>query len=250
MRTILLGGVLVCGALAQTWNEPPPLIQLHRQPGNGSPMIRRYADATAAVNVVGMTSVTGQTETWLVAGHDSFRSIEDLDKTVHPAPAANASDELLDQPSAEALAAPRSLIALYRPGWSYRPEQAIQMLRKARYCQISIYRIRPGAEAGFAELVKSRSALLDRINLDRPEIAYHVISGAPSETYLFFAPLASLKTLDEGLARAPDHAEGNAAAKAGEFTREHLLFRLEPAMSWVSDDFASADPEFWRGKAP
>jgi hypothetical protein len=248
MKTILLVGVFVAGAFAQNWTEPPPLIQLHRRTGTASSMIRRYADATAAVNVVGMTSITGQTESWLVAMHDSFRSIEDVDKTVHPPPSLNGADEVLEQSSEEALPASRSMIASYRPAWSYRPDQAVQMLRKARYCQLSIYRIRPGTEADFAELVKSRSALFDSINLDRPEIAYHVISGAPSETFLFLAPLASLKTLDEGLERT--HAEGRAAAvKAREFTREHLLFRIEPAMSWVSDDFASADPEFWRGKA-
>ena len=33
-----------------------------------------------------------------------------------------------------------------------------------------------------------------------------------------------------------------------ELNREHLLFRVEPRISYVSDDFAEADPEFWRGK--
>jgi hypothetical protein len=68
---------------------------------------------------------------------------------------------------------------------------------------------------------------------------------------VFLAPLASLKVLDDGLAKAPDYAKNIAAEsiKTGGLTREHLLFRVEPAASWVSDDFASADPEFWRGKA-
>ena len=33
-----------------------------------------------------------------------------------------------------------------------------------------------------------------------------------------------------------------------EMNREHLLFRVEPRISYVSDDFAEAEPEFWRGK--
>jgi hypothetical protein len=67
---------------------------------------------------------------------------------------------------------------------------------------------------------------------------------------VFLAPLPSLKVLDDGWAKAPTYAENIPAesAKTGGFTREHLLFRVEPATSWVSDDFASADPEFWRGK--
>src|ERR1017187_7072182 len=139
---------------------------------------------------------------------------------------------------------------LYRPGFSYRPEQATQALLKVRYCQVSIYQVHPYRESEFAELVESRRLLFDSINLDRPDIAYYVLSGAASGTYVFLAPLPSLKVLDDGWAKAPAHAENIPAesAKTGGFTREHLLFGVEPATSWVSDDFASADPEFWRGK--
>jgi hypothetical protein len=35
-----------------------------------------------------------------------------------------------------------------------------------------------------------------------------------------------------------------------ELNREHLLFRVEPRISYVSDDFAEADPEFWRESRP
>ena len=127
------------------------------------------------------------------------------------------------------------------------------MLPKARYIHVSIYQTRPGADAEFAEVVKLRRSSFDSINLDRPELAYQVISGASSGTYLFVAPLPSLKTFDDGLAKAPVYAESAAAAKAGskvtaqsEISRSNLLFRVEPGMSYVSDDFASGDPEFWR----
>jgi hypothetical protein len=95
------------------------------------------------------------------------------------------------------------------------------------------------------------------MNLDRPNIAYQVISGAPTGTYIFLSPLPSLAILDEARARMPANAEARAAAKAGqkaavdvELSREHLIFRVEPAMSYVSDEFASEDPDFWRSKAP
>jgi hypothetical protein len=31
-------------------------------------------------------------------------------------------------------------------------------------------------------------------------------------------------------------------------SREHLLFRVEPRISYVSREFADVDPDFWRGK--
>jgi hypothetical protein len=245
MKTILLAGLVVCAAVAQSLTEPPQLVRFHRRLGAVS--VRPYADAAISVNVVGMAAMTGPPETWLMEAHDSFADIEDVDKLLRP---FGAMDESA-LPSGDILAGSTSLIAIYLPGFSYRSEQVVQALRSARYCQVSIYQVRPGSEAEFAELVKSRRIVFDSINLDRPDIAYYVLSGAASGTYVFLAPLASLKVLDDGLAKAPAYAETIAAeaAKTGGLKREYLLFRVDPATSWVSDDFASADEEFWHGKA-
>ena len=255
MRTILLAGLFAFGAVAQSQTEPSPLVQLTRRPGIDATAIRRYVDARVAVNVLGMVSITGPAETWLLASHDSFASIEDVDKAARSVTQARPDDQL-DQLPGDLLALSKSLIALYKPGWSYRPDQAIRMFPKARYIHVTIYRTRPGAQADFSELVKLRRGSFDSINLDRPEIAYQVISGASSGTYLFLAPLTSLKALDDGLAKAPLYAESPSAAKAsnkvvaeGEISRSNLLFRVEPGMSYVSDDFASGDLEFWRPNA-
>jgi hypothetical protein len=239
---------MVSAAAAQTLTEPPPLLRLHRRPGAAS--VRSYADARIPVNVVGMAAITGPPETWLMEVHDSFASIENVDGSLGPLASFGTPDNP-DQSSGDILAAARSLIAVYRPHYSYLPEQAIQALGKARYCEVTIYRVPPGSEGPFAEMVKSRRIMFNSINLDRPDLAYYVLSGAAAGTYVFLAPLASLKVLDEGLAKVPAHAEVSfaEAAKTGAITREHLLFRIDPATSWVSDDFASADPEFWRGKA-
>ena len=42
--------------------------------------------------------------------------------------------------------------------------------------------------------------------------------------------------------------DGAKMASESEMSREHLLFRVEPGISYVSSDFADVDPEFWRGK--
>jgi hypothetical protein len=245
MKIILLAAFSVCAAVAQSSTEPPPLLRLHRFLGAAS--VRPYADAHISVDVVGMAAITGRPETWLIEVHDSFAGIEDVDKAL--APSRDRGEQ--DLPSGDILAGSGSLIAVYRPGFSYRPEQAIQALGKARYCQVSLYQVHPGSETEFAELVKSRRIAFDSMNLDRPDLAYYVLSGGASGTYLFLAPLVSLKVLDDASAKAPAYMESYAAegAKPGGLTREHLLFRIEPATSWVSDDFASADPEFWHRKA-
>jgi hypothetical protein len=247
MKTILLAGILALSAAAQAPTEPPPILQLIRRPGTVVAPIRPYADARAAVEVLGMVSITGLPEAWQIESHQSFASIEDLDKAVGPVAPAQA----------DPLALSSTLIAFYRPGWSYRADQAIRMFPRAHYFHITIYQVRPDAENDLGELVKLRRIGSDSVNLDRPDLAYQVISGAPSGTFIFLAPLASLKTMDEGVAETPVYAEATAAARAktaskvsadGEISREHLLFRVEPRMSYVSDDFAEADRQFWRPK--
>jgi hypothetical protein len=131
------------------------------------------------------------------------------------------------------------------------------MFPRARYFQVSLFRIRPGTEAEFGELIRLRRATADVINLDRPDLAYQVISGAPAGTFVFLAPIASLRSFDDGVNSVPVFAEGlaNSRAKDGskiaadtEMSREHLLFRVEPRISYVSREFADVDPDFWRGK--
>jgi hypothetical protein len=256
MKILILAGVLAGSAWAQL-NDVPPILQLVRKPGIGTLSSKPYADAHAAVEVIGLTAVTGLPETWLLEAHNSFMSIEGLDQAMAPGrlaqrtePTGSASDELLG--------APRTAIATFRADWSYHPMDAVRLLPRARYFHVSIYRVRPGEDDDLAELMLLRQATADSINLRRPDLVYHVISGEPSGVYLILAPLVSLKIMDDGLAALPTYAEPIASAEskarkkasAVQLTREHFLFRVDPRISYVSDEFAGADTEFWRGKRP
>jgi hypothetical protein len=258
MKILLFAGIMASCVCAQGPTDPPPIIQLTRKPGIGGKAVRPYADAKAAIDVMGITAMTGLPETWFMELHQTFGSLEDLDRGLTAVTPLRLSDDPADPLHDDVLAPSRTMIASYRPGWSYRPEQAIRMFPRARYFHVSIYRIRPGTESDFGTLVKLRRANLDSVNLDRPDIAYEVISGEPSGTFIFLAPITSLKTFDEGVANTPVYAEGLADARSTaraklapdtELSREHLLFRVEPRLSYVSDAFASVDPDFWRSKA-
>src|SRR5579872_3068081 len=125
---LLVAGIATGCAMGQVPTEPPPIIQLIRKPGINGKGVRPYGDAKAAVNVIGMTAMTGEPETWMVESHNTFASIEDLDRgitSVTPPmrPAADPSDPLWD----DVLAPPRTMILTYTPAWSYRADQAIRM---------------------------------------------------------------------------------------------------------------------------
>jgi hypothetical protein len=255
MRTLILCGIFAACAGAQSPADPPPILQLVRKPTSGAGLSRPYGEARAAMDVIGMVAITGLPETWLVEAHWSFASIEDLDRGLSSVPVrpSAASDTWQD----DVLAPARTMIAVYRPGWSYRPADVMRLWPRARYMHVSIFRIRPGAEADFGELVRLRKATSESVNLDRPDLAYRVVSGAPAGTFVFLSPLESLRKLDEGVAALPVSAQGLAVARTkdgisiaseSEISQEHLLFRIDPRISYVSDAFAESDPEFWRGK--
>jgi hypothetical protein len=246
MKPGLLLFVFGFAAAADSLVQPPPLIRIIQSSGTRAAVENPAGDTAAGVFLFGMTSLTGPSETWLLETHTSFDGLERFDRGIsHPMRSRNAGRE--DS---------RTLVAFYRQWWSHRPEEAIQALRKARYFQVSLYRIAIGAEGEFAELLRARRASLDSINLDRPDMVYQVVAGDQSGMFLIISPLPSLKVLDDGVSRSaaaylrstgtPSSRGGTAGRPGIELSHENLLFRIEPRLSFVSEDFAGVAPDFWQ----
>lgn len=234
---LLLSLSLACGcALAQGAAAPPAVIRIVSGPGRpGTP--RAYAQVQAKVEVVGLMAMTGAAQTWWIELHPTFASIEDLENALSAAGWSGVNGDY------------RSIIAVLQPGLSYRPEEAVRSLPKARYMRVTIHRIGAGLEAQFGASANTRKAVSESINSDRPDLFYHVVSGDDSGTYIVLSPLESLRVLDEAGAETPTYAAQAADALARnaavEISRQHILFTVEPRISYVSDGFASGDSGFW-----
>jgi hypothetical protein len=227
MRIFLFAGMLVCAATAQ-----PPVIRVVR---NGR--IGPYVTFKPAVNVIGMFSLAGPSEGWLVELHDSFGSLEDLDKALIPAGSIT--------PDASAL------IGTLRPDLSYRGPEITQNLPKMRYFDVATYHVDPATYVDFEKFLKARRTAMSSVNLDRPNAVYQIVAGEPVGTFVVITPLASLRVFDDAHPQTPVYAEGaqaavTKAAAVAEFVSEHTWFRVDPGFSYVSDDFSSADTDFWR----
>jgi hypothetical protein len=241
MKALLIALVVSLTAQAQV---APPILRLIRSSGlnPNTP----YASAGPAIQVLGLRSMTGVGETWLIEQHPTFQSIEEVDKGLRSVGAdtahwPNESGMLED----EVLGPPHTLIAYYREGWGYHAEDAVRMLPRARYFNVTIYRLRPGASTDMELFFRSRHTNLDAVNATQPDLVYHVISGASSDIYLLFAPMVSLRAMDDRVARLP--LESRSKQLDAEFIRETVMFRIDPVISYVSDEFAGADRAFWRG---
>ncbi|HEY3441357.1 MAG TPA: hypothetical protein VGK29_11415 [Paludibaculum sp.] len=227
--------LLPCLAFAQAPTEPPVYLRFLRTLGRPDlPLVQSYATADTGVIMLGATSISGARESWLIELHDSYGAIEDLDQKLNP-----DTDALIQ-------------VGLYLPNLSYRPDQAVRNLTRARYFSLTLYRILPGTDSLFGDLMRARRAAFDAANLDRPEMTYRIVSGAPSGTYVIVAPLTSLRLMDNGQARNPAYAEsltegaGAANRKLAADTvvsRENTILRVQPSLSRVPADFWAPPPQ-------
>ena len=190
--------MLATAVFAQS--EPPVLIRIARMHTklNQAPLYAGvYAGARPNINVVGMSSITGMPENRMLEFCETFEGVEVMASAWKHFGAERDSDPGADgvMPGSSAF------VAQYRSQFGYRPGEAIKQFPSAKYVSVSAYRVRPGGESEFDELAKQRRGGFESINLDRPEMAYQVISGSPGTLWFFISPLPSLRALDQAVAR-------------------------------------------------
>jgi hypothetical protein len=264
-----LAVLLFAAAAAAQTPGPPQVLRIIRQtlkPGTMAEQEKLAATAARALarakypaNFLALSSMSGEPETWIVESHNSFASVEAAATFVDNTPAVKWWLGQYEAQSGASIAQIRRLLAIYRPDLSYRGDQFANDLPKMRYVSIVMVRLVPARDADFAEAVRLVKGAYEKSGSDQPLIVYQVVSGAPGPSYLFFSPMVSLKTIDDSPARGKAMREAlgeDAAAKtlktSAEVTAasESFLFALNPRLSYVSKDFADADPDFWTPKPP
>ncbi len=206
---------------------------------------------------LGCTVVAGPTEAWFFEAHDSLMSIEKVMTLVDKNPAMRADFANLDGLDSELRTNSTVMIAVLRDDLSYKASEFAADLGKTRFFAMTIMRIRPYTDMLFAEGGKQVIAAYEKSNSEVPSAIYQVVSGGFAGTYLVFAPMKSLETMDGSRERARAMMEAmgrdNAAALykgASEIITGSQLFLLaiNPKMSYVSKEMAAADPDFWTPK--
>ncbi len=261
--------LLVAAAAAAQTPGPPQVLRIIRQtikPGAaaehekiGASVARGVARAKYPANFLALTSLSGALETWILEFHDSFASVEAASTFVENTPAVKWWFGQYEAQSGALVTDVRRLLAIYRPDLSYRGDRMAQDLPKMRYVSVVLVRLLPARDSDFAETVRLVKAAYETSESDQPLVIYQVVSGAPGPSYLFFAPMASLKSMDDAPARGKAMREAlgeDNAAKAlktsAEVTAasESFLFACNPRLSYVSKEFADTDPDFWIPKPP
>ena len=269
MKRMFIIGVLLSAAipvLAQTQAPPPAkVLQIIREqvkPGKSVAHERvevgwpsAFAKANWPTNYVAMTSVSGPGEAWYVNPWDSFAAIEKDQQAVDKNPALKAQLDALSAQDGEMLSGISTILAVYRDELSYHPNIEWS---KARYVNVTTYRINPGRQQDFVAFRKIVNDAHTKANMNESWVVYEVVSGLPAGTYMLFAPLKSMADLD---AQADMHGKSyqdvvgeDNRSRMRELQRETLqnvsnqVFSMSPKMSYVGKDFAAGDPDFWTPK--
>jgi len=272
MKKSLLFAFAVCvfisaalqAAGQQPTNTPPPkVLSIFREDVKASRAsahkkleagyVAALRKANWPVYGIALTPVAGPSDAWFMTGYDSFEAwekdvlAEQKNATLSAAldRASVADGDLLSDYDASAL--------VYSDEYSLRSSVDIPHMR---YFEIDLYRVRPGHDADWDSIVKMVKAAYEKI----PDVrwaVYYAKYGQEGTTYVVFTPMKSAAEIDKGFAQdkqfmanmGEDGMKKFSELLAGaiEFS-QHNLFSFSPAMSYVSDEWITADPDFWKLK--
>jgi hypothetical protein len=267
---LLLGSYLIIGGMGiAAGQEPPPpppkVLSIQREftkPGkNGavhekseSAFVQAMMRAKWPTHYLALNALSGKPRALFLTGYDSFEAwekdtlAEQKNPTLSAAidRAAMADGELLSEFDASAL--------MYRDEYSLNSAVDIPHMR---YFEISLYRVRPGHDADWDAIVKLVKAAYQKI----PDVhwaMYQAVYGQEGNTYVIFWPMKTGADVDRSFANDKQLASvlgEDGMKKLSELSSstiefyQHNLFAFAPSMSYPSEDWIKADPDFWKPKA-
>ena len=267
--SLLLAGAGILSAqdnAAETMPSPPKVLTIFREflkPGKSgtihekteSAFVQAYARAKWPTHYFAVDSLSGKPRSLFLIGYDSFDAWEkdnlaaQKNATLSAAltRAGSADGDLLSDADAAELV--------------FREDQSLNAtvdIPHMRYFEISTYHVRPGHGKEWDDLVKLVMAAYQQIP-DTHWAMYETKFSQLGHTYLVFVPRKSGAEIDESFARDKKFVEAmgeDGMKKLGELEASAMepgasnLFAFSPSMSYLSDDWIKADPNFWKPAAP
>jgi hypothetical protein len=245
---------------------PAKMIRIFREqvkPGKGpahekfeATWVQAVTRGNAKTHYLALSSLTGSPETWFIEGHDTFEAIAAADKESEANTALVSQLEAMGAQESDFLTNAQSIIARYREDLSYRANPP--NLAQAKIMWVYRETVKAGYGNDYEQAGKLIVAAYEKAGIkDERWAAYQVVAGLPTGTYIFFAPMASLKDADIDNGKAFREAMGEEnRTRMRQINRDAIvpgsgqdtIFSMSPKMSYVSKEFAAADPEFWSPK--
>jgi hypothetical protein len=233
----------------------------YTKPGKGglahdkteSAFVQAMTKAKFPIHYVAFNSMSGKTRAIYLAHFDSFDALQKANK-VFDAPATAGEFEKLNVADGELLEETRQLIFSYVPDLSYHSRHPNGQIR---YLEARILHVHPGHGKEFEELVKMWIAAADKAGSADHWGAYRVEYGEQIGSYIFLTSDNSLADIDQSNAEEPkftaaltddDRKKMRELRAAAIDTDRFELYSVNPAQSYVPDEYIQADPSYWKPK--
>jgi hypothetical protein len=265
---LLLGSCLLAGcavAVAQEFPGPPKVLAVTREytkPGrNGTPhektesaFVQAMVHAKWPTHYLAVDSITGKPRSLFLTAYESFEAWEKDVQATQKNAALSAALDRANLADGDLLAATDQAALILRPDLSFRDNVDIPHMR---YFEISRFHVRLGHEKDWESLVKMYQQGCEKV-ADCRWAAYQAVYGLEDGTYILFNPLKSAAEIDHNFAQMKVFSDAlgeDGMKKLAELTAatidssETNLFVFNPRMSYASEDWIKADPDFWKPKA-
>jgi hypothetical protein len=245
-------------------HAPPPVLTITREfvkPGKSGTVHERTETAFVRAMTAGksnqhylaLNSVSGKPRALFLAGYESFgewekQNMADMKNATLSAEldrAALADGELLD--------------AYDQSAWVYREDQSLNQsgdLVGIRYMEIEHFQVKPGHEEDWNAIVKLVKDAFAKVP-NAHWAVYENVYGREQSAFLVITPRKSMSEIDRDFANSKQFMDAmgpdgmkrlNDLSAAAISSIETNLFVISPKTSYMGEDLAKADPQFWGQK--
>ncbi len=264
--SLLLGGAgtLAAQEMPQGAHMPPKVLNIAREftrPGKAgsthekaeSAFVQAMRNAKWPTHYLAMESLTGKPRALFFTGYDSFEAMEKDVMATQKNETLSSALERAEIADGELLSDSDTGDFVFREDYSLRPETDVAHMR---YFDISLFHVRPGHEKEWDTLVKMYTKGFERI-ADTHWVTYEQVYGQQGGTFIVITPMKSAAEIDRNAAQGKQFEEAMGAEgmkKIAELSAATIesstsnLFAFNPRMSYASDEWVKADPDFWKAK--
>ena len=200
-----------------------------------------------------LASMTGASQVWYTVPFESYAKEGEAIARDAADPVLSAELARLSANDGQFLESLRVVQARARPDLS---SGDFPDLTKARFWDISTFRVRAGHDAQFEEAAKLYGKVSQRVAPQTSYRIYQVTAGMAQGTYIIFSSVEDYAEFD-GLMATDDAIFAGMTSDEREIVERFTLeaqqsvftnrFRLDPGMSYVDAATKAADPAFWGG---
>jgi len=212
-----------------------------------------YTKAGSPDTYLALASMTGASQVWYTVPFESNAKEGESMARDEADPVLSAELARLSANDGQFLESLRVVQLVARPDLSHG---AFPDLTRARFWDITMFRVRSGHDAQFEEAAKLYGEVSERLAQTTSYRVYQVTAGMVGGTYIMFSSVDDYAEFDQAMATGNAIFEGMTDDEREVFDRFALeaeqtvftnRFRLDPGMSYVDAATRAADPAFWGG---